>query len=119
MASLELVCDYIREHFCSDILSHALELEYRNFKLKADDKKYRLFLINKHKKFLRLYNIDCLPQSLDSNPGNLFNKLKFSLSESTHSQNDLWNKLTDQLTFFTTFDQIDQFFVATKIKCFL
>ena len=78
MASLELVCDYIREHFCSDILSQALELKYRNFKLKADDKKYRLFLINKHKKFLRLYNIDCLPQSTDSNPGNLFNKFKFS-----------------------------------------
>ena len=54
MSSLELICDYLRDYFCSDMLSQALELEYRNFKLKADDKKYRLFLINKHNKFLRL-----------------------------------------------------------------
>ena len=116
LASLELICNYLRDYFCSDILSQALELEYKQFKLKADDKKYRLFLITKHKKFLRLNNIDCLPQAVDNNPSHLFNRFKFSLVESTVSQSDLWNKLTDNLPHFSTFDQIDAFFIGHQDK---
>ena len=33
MSSLEFVSNHLREHFCSDTFSQALELDYRNFKL--------------------------------------------------------------------------------------
>ena len=103
MSSLELVSTHLREHFCSDIFPQALELDYRNFRLKSSDKNYRNFLINKHKKFLRMHNLTSLPPTENSNPGNLFNRFKFPLSESTNSQIDFWNKLSDNLSFFTNF----------------
>ena len=117
MSSLELVSNHLREHFCSDTFSQALELDYRNFKLKSTDKNYRNFLINKHKKFLRIHNLTCLPPSENSNPGNLFNRFKFSLSESTNSQLDFWNKLSDYLSFFANFEQIEKFFCSHQDKC--
>ena len=52
MSSLELVSNHLREHFCSDIFSQALELDYRNFRVKSTDKIIETFLLTSIKSSL-------------------------------------------------------------------
>ena len=114
LQSMPQVYQFIRDYFVSDIVNQNLILKYRDFTLSQNDNNLKVFLTRKYNLFLLTQNISELPPPDRNSPGCLFYTFTHSLLESVKENRQFLEKLSEVISYFSHYSQIERFFQTMR-----